>query len=549
MTCKVLIVDDELPAREAIRILGEWERLGITDIREADNGEAALAIVEAWQPDVVLVDMKMPVMDGAALLRRMEELSPGVFTIVISGFDDFEFTRQAIQSKVVDYLLKPVIRGELNQALAKAIDYLEARRKRANEAIDRDIALNMSLPKLKETIYLSMVDRTLQEQTKASSLKLIGADEPGVRFCAAALRILNLDEIKNGKFGGDGTLFRYALTNVINELGESGVRCFSFANPKQERELIVVMQGHHSSADISRQRELSFLRQVCSKLNEMFGVLLLAGIGDVAEDAADVGDSYDAAVNRLLAIDLLEWRGSMTVAAEDSGNAGAPPDIPSITARIPAIRTAMQNHNSQVMRGIAADYIGAIRKCGVFSFRDACRTLDEMDFILKDIAAEMGVPTAELTADAERLTFRGASRDIRSFEQFAHLLSNGFEHYGEMIRQHARLNSAFDIRDIKDYIDQHYYEEVKIATFTEMHYLSREYLMKLFKQAYGTGIYEYVLKVRMDKAKQLLRDPDLRIQHIADILGYKDKNYFSKAFKNYCGVSPSDYRHEAEQRE
>ncbi|MNL63772.1 Xylose operon regulatory protein [compost metagenome] len=77
---------------------------------------------------------------------------------------------------------------------------------------------------------------------------------------------------------------------------------------------------------------------------------------------------------------------------------------------------------------------------------------------------------------------------------------------------------------------------------TEKYYLSREYLMKLFKQQYGFGIHEYMQRIRMEKAAELLSDPQLKIQEISEILGYRDKNYFSKAFRNYYDTSPTEYR-------
>ncbi|MBW5449420.1 response regulator [Cohnella sp. CFH 77786] len=534
---KVLIIDDELPSREAIRILGEWDRLNVGEVREADNGKTGLAVLEEWRPDLVLVDMKMPEMDGSEFLRRMEERSPGTFTIVISGFDDFEYTRQAIKSRVVDYLLKPVIRAELNAALAKAFDYLEARRKQATESIDRDITLNMSLPKLKETIYLSMVNRNFNDSTRASSLKLIGADEPGTRFCAAVMRILNWEEVKDSRFRGDGALLNFALTNVLNELEHGGLRCFSFANPKLERELIAVFLAPGTKAEDHAVRAASFLRKACRVLGDMLGIAALAAVGEPASDPAGVGDSYDRAVSRLLSANLL--KGSDPVAATDHAPA-ASSEVHLITGRIGLIRGALQDPNPRFIEGVAEDMLGHLRKSGLFTFGDAIRTLRETDILLKDMALEIGVPPAEL--GEQRLFPEAGDCDFRDYAQFEQQFRRVLNHYGDLVRNHARPLGTFQIRDIKSYIDQHYFEDVKISTFTEKYYLSREYLMKLFKQEYGYGIYEYVLKVRMEKAKELLQAPELKIQNIADMLGYKDKNYFSKAFKNYCGLSPTEYR-------
>lgn len=108
---KVLIIDDEEPLREAINILGDWKGLGVDQVLEATDGNMGLDMLREQKIDLVLVDMKMPELNGSELLQIVEKEFPELLTIVISGYNDFEYTRQAIRSKVVDYLLKPVNRG------------------------------------------------------------------------------------------------------------------------------------------------------------------------------------------------------------------------------------------------------------------------------------------------------------------------------------------------------------------------------------------------------------------------------------------------------
>ena len=98
------------------------------------------------------------------------------------------------------------------------------------------------------------------------------------------------------------------------------------------------------------------------------------------------------------------------------------------------------------------------------------------------------------------------------------------------------------IDDIKEYVDKNYCQEIKISMFSEKYFVSKEYLSKLFKKKYECGIYEYALNLRMQRASELLLDPNLQIQQISDRLGYSNSNYFSKAFRNYYQISPSDFR-------
>lgn len=122
---KAIIVDDMTLVRDAIRLLAQWDTFGIEKIFEADNAQNALEIICHEQPDIIITDMKMPVMDGTQLLKKIEELQIKSKIIVISGFSDYKYTRLAIQAGVIDYILKPIDPQDLNNALAAAVTALE----------------------------------------------------------------------------------------------------------------------------------------------------------------------------------------------------------------------------------------------------------------------------------------------------------------------------------------------------------------------------------------------------------------------------------------
>ena len=123
---KTLIVDDEKWTRETIKMFGKWELYGITAIKEAHDGQEGLKLIEQWTPDIVITDMKMPGVDGMELLRVVAERYPQIKLIVASGYDDFNYMRQAIRSKVNEYLLKPINADELNLTLEKCTKEIES---------------------------------------------------------------------------------------------------------------------------------------------------------------------------------------------------------------------------------------------------------------------------------------------------------------------------------------------------------------------------------------------------------------------------------------
>ncbi len=165
---KALIIDDVSLVRDAVKMLGQWDMFDITEIYEARNAQEALAVIQAEKPDLIITDMKMPVMDGTALLQYLEaEHVPGK-VIVISGFSDFAYMRTAIKSGVVDYILKPIDPQDLNNAISSAIGQLEqaaGARPAAEEGnptirnvkayIEENYHSDISLSELSDTFFIS----------------------------------------------------------------------------------------------------------------------------------------------------------------------------------------------------------------------------------------------------------------------------------------------------------------------------------------------------------------------------------------------------------
>lgn len=534
----VLIIDDEEPVREAIRILGDWNGLQVDHVWEAGDGNVALQLLKTQGADIAVVDMKMPELDGAEFLRIVEEQYPELLVIVVSGYDDYPYTRQAIRTGVIDYLLKPVNRIELNQALRKAVQQLEAKQKYNNESIARNITYNMSLPKLKEKTYQSLLDRSFHISQNKTLLSLIGADLPERCYGVAVFRFINLEEVKQRRFHSDAGLLYFAAANMVDELQASGIERFSFANPKRSREMITVFtKRDRDAAGLAFQMEW-LVKQAHSAFRGMLDIKSAAGIGRVCQNITEIADSYASARR---AIKEMNLRNNVCLTVCPAGNVQAAwVEVKSLLTRMPQMQGLLEGGNMNQARVILNEYIRQLREQDLFRLTDADRVLQEFWILLRDTAALMGLTGSAFSEkDPETAGFALDFDDFNSFEKLLHRL---LDYYGELARQSQLVQAPFDAKDIKDYIDAHYYEDFKISLFTEKYFLSREYLMKRFKQQFGCGIHEYAQSVRMNKAKELLSDPALKIQEISEMLSYRDKNYFSKAFRNYFDMSPTEFR-------
>ncbi|KUP21313.1 response regulator [Paenibacillus sp. DMB5] len=156
---KVLIVDDEADVRDSIRLLVAWEEYNITDVLEACDGESAMALIERERPEIIFTDMKMPNVDGMALLQWIEDKAPSSKRIVISGYDDYAYIRNTIKHGGMDYLLKPISRSELLEALGHAAEAWRKDEEARSLNIQKDVEINKTLPMYWDKTLSSLVSR------------------------------------------------------------------------------------------------------------------------------------------------------------------------------------------------------------------------------------------------------------------------------------------------------------------------------------------------------------------------------------------------------
>jgi len=531
---KVLLIDDERPVRQAVRALGHWESLGIGEIQEAAEGESALQIMRESQPDIVLLDMKMPVMSGMEFLAIASQEFPVVQYIVLSGFDDFEFTRQAIKSHALDYLLKPVVETELNAALEKAVHELHRLRELTRSNLSQERVVSLSMPLLKERLVSSIIESDQRSVLTAEYQTLLKLGGPEHVFGIALLHILDQDQVCANLFLGDLQTMHFAITNVIDEMLALWPASFSFRNNRLENEIVLLIVMPAGQETALMQSCSVRLNTILAKLREIFGIRCLAALGPLHQDFGRLHDSYETAARIIRRINLLTSHDQVFL---EIGQESRREPI-SLLERRDLLLNAFKSGSLDHVRNILREYLDKIAQLSCFTLEDL--QIEAMSFLvtIESILKQMGIHDRSLsTFKHSRQGFAISSLaelSIFIFSLAERVVVSSASGHGENVRT--------DLHEIRNYIDNHYSQDIQLSFFSGKYCLNKNYISKQFKNEFGFGIYEYLLKVRMEKAKELVSNPDIKIQTIAEILGYNDNNYFSRAFKIYTGLSPSEYR-------
>lgn len=535
---KAIIIDDELPARRAIRALGEWEQHGIEIVAEADNGKQGLALLETEEPDLVFVDMKMPLMGGVEFLDKARSMHQEACYIVISGFDDFAYARSAMQAGSVDYLLKPIRKADLNTAISRATAIISERRERELSESRSQIYRNLSAPLVKEKIYSSIIDKSGRFHHIDELRAVLDTEELHSPCRVVVFKLLNAFDVIEVRFKNDSHAFYYALTNAMDELLDRFGKTFSFKNNRDETEIVAVVKL--SGQDESRSIGID---ELASQLASVFGVKLVAAEGPVAS-MESLGESYDAALRLLMELNMIDLRPVKPSVSSSASQKESDADRSSRSllerARlfIQPIESGSERQAMQELR----KWLEELEATGIVTMSDMLAIEAELRMFAKSLLAQFKAEEREI-ADSITLFDRTLRRRVYEFAAFKEAVLDYFRPFFAVLAEAGRSgDQASTVEKIKAHIELHYGDELPVSFFAERYHMSKEHLARLFKQKYDIGIHEYQLQIRMSKAKEWLSDKTLKIQTVSERVGFRDQNYFSKAFKKYTGLTPQEFR-------
>lgn len=534
---KILIVDDEQHVREAVKLLIDWERLGIKEIYEADNGDTAIEVMGKIQPEIVITDMRMPSRDGVELLAWMKEQGWKSKTIVISGYDDFHLVRSSMKYGGQDYLLKPIDPEQLTEALLKAKQSWEQEDQARRLDQQRSIEINQIKPVYRDKLFSTMIGEagTGGQVTVPAVLKEeFGLEQ--VEQCQVIILSTGMLEPQiSRKFDGNRDLLTFCLINVCNEILKQKNSGFAFRYWNSEHEIIILLW------DRLAERE-ALLGLIADGILKSIHGRFHYGVGSQQPFPNGLSLSYQEARSALKQRNLLA-DGSYIHCSGQGVKAGI--HSLSIAAYEERFRLAVWSGKEKEVETAVDRFLEAARQLPVITQEQIELWRFEYESMLsrwrQDLAAKQEIresvespaalPLFQLLDEQGRLSLDLCRRELlNGLQAFAALTGAGGN------KEHSIM------RDIAKFMEQNYNREVTLQDISDRFYLSREYISRRFKQEMGENVFDYLGRIRVEKAKLLLQNPNLKIAQIAEMVGYDDDKYFSKVFKKFEGQSPNQYR-------
>lgn len=524
---KVFITEDESIVREGLRDIIPWEKYGFEFVGDAPDGEIALPLIRKLKPDVLITDIKMPFMDGLALSSIVSRELPDTKIIIISGYSDFEYARQAIQLKVDQYLLKPITKATIIKAL-------ERTRQKIEEEQEQKDYLRRYEQETKK--YESFTRRAFFEKLVAGSMSVQQIYEE-----AGSLNLdLNADGYNFVIFtvqSGDGSTYSEDAAVTLNGLldyflrypGYTLFRCnlMSYA---------ALIMGDAAALKELTKRSVEIIERRCSG-----GALRwYAAVGTPTYRLSGLAQCY-ADTNHVLAYrhlmpDTHVFTADMLAAEREQKGVGRLEELNPEKIEPMVIRNFLQSGTSEETEAFVEEYLD--------NLGGAEKSLMFRHYILMSIRINAEVVLQQLGCNLEEF-----SRQLPKPE-----VNLPAEDVGDYIV--TVLKTALHFRDLESqkqssdiidsaihYIDKNFADEkISLNTVAEAVNISTNYLSALFSQKMGISFVEYLTQKRMAKARVLLQKTGLRSSEVAYQVGYRDPRYFSFVFKKTQGCSPRAFR-------
>lgn len=516
---KILIVDDEFIIRTGLCTVIDWEGLGMTLLPPAESAEEALERLADEHPDIVLTDIRMPGMDGIELAKEIKARRPDTEIVILTGYDDFGYARQALREGVTDYLLKTSGPEEIMMAAMKAKQNLLAKWETMKQEAAQGAALrNQGLEELLSAGGKRPSGGGTSADPARKWLEQAGVAKAGPDGALLPMRVLLV-----GASGWDDDRFAGLMLGAAESKLLELLPCVALR--KSDR-IIVVSQAGEGWSDTSR------LAGSVARVHEALKCDIFAAAGEPVTSWAELGRSYEEAeaayAYRVLlgdsglveAKDVLARRGGRTVCSAKEENELSALLMNSDATQLRNWTNGIVNEQLSDPQATPATLQAYLQSIVIAAHRWLDRARDS---------------GAEASASAPVIPFHVGIR--LADELFKLLLSvlNAF-HDRVSAGRYAYIHRA--IAYIQHHLDRHLTLQ-QVAGFV---HVNPNHFSEMFKKETGQSFTEYVTRERMLRAANILKTTRMKISEVAGEAGYEDIKYFSQQFKKVMGCTPSEYR-------
>ncbi len=512
---KILIVDDEKLTREGIIASIDWGKLGILEIYEADDGINGIKLGKLHKPDIIISDVRMPRMNGIEMIKELRKEIPIASIILMSGYSDREYLKEAIRLKVISYVEKPIDAIELEASIKNAI---ETQLLHVKNQITIDTHLKYRQSKLAlQVIYTGSkelyLDYTKQFQDLGYPIKPTTEFTTIIITLKTAISSILEQNINEIYYVIDEIAKKYRANNILAIKNDEYIILHLFSNNKISEYMI---QNICNSISVYLKKSYQYF----------------IAVGKTVHGIRNISESYNSAVLLLQSSFFYEY--NSIIVSEASATTPTTFNQSDFSRYTEALNEQNKEEVLEIVTSLFHNHKNNQHILPTY-VKDLYYNLF---LILFQTASNLHITIFYNENSATILDYISRNNSLSELNQLLldkiNLLFSSLE---------EATNDNVTVYAIKEFISKNYRnEQLSVKDISEHVYLSSSYVCTLFKNETGKTLNQYLTEFRLEKAKKLLMDSRCKISDISAKVGYSDGNYFGKTFKKLVGLSPSEYR-------
>lgn len=518
---KILIADDEYWTREKLRHMIEWEKYSLDFMEPAKDGAEVLERMKEEKPDILITDINMPFVNGVELLKEINEKYLEVVTFVVSGYDDFEYVKGSFLSGAINYLMKPVTKIELVNAIVKALEIISERENEEFELLkaasliqDREFS---QLIEKHETPYMQNISADSCMDFAGMSLMLI--------------KIHNLhDLIEKNQY--DLNLFSYNTKKEIRRLaGKEDIIVFNHIY--RSNEFVVITEMNEKELVKAAEK----IRIYFSKFTNTYLTFCISGHTYSMES---VHKAYVETISLLMRRKFCK-KDEILVQDMDK-DSGGQVHVRFNGEHEKQIKNHLKSGNAGALLRTITEEIG-LSRCEEkgWNYLEVRQTVKQILNVFEDFAIQFHGHKGAVDIDN---LMESADKAVEYLDEAAvcNAVKDMIEYLEPEQKEVPTDTMKGIVRQAASYIGEHYFEELTLVSMANMYNVEHSYFSRVFRQEIGENLILYITKKRIEKAKEYMRRSDINLTEIAFMVGYDDYTYFSRVFKKNTKLSPREYR-------
>ncbi|WP_100407350.1 response regulator transcription factor [Bacillus solitudinis] len=534
---RVVIIDDDEKVLRGMKNIIPWDEFNCEWVGEAKNGEEGIEIIEETNPDIVITDIYMPVMNGIEMIQELREREFDGKVIILSGYSEFEHARQAMRLGIDDYLSKPASPQTIKDVLQSLINRLEQENMEKLEYVELREKVKLYEPVAEKEWLKSLVTGTANLFNLPKTIELITDNWKNKHHVVVSITYDESLE-QSTLYQTNWYLFRFAASNIIKETTSPYFDDFHFIELHSYQAVLCI--HFDADADGVTDKLDKLISLIETSMNTYLNVTTSLSIGGIKTNWSELDESMKEAMYSLSKSSFNKAEQPLTIEQV--------PELSLVNSEQRTLWSESMEANQKLAESIRyADEKAACEVIDQFFEKAAKQPYNkavaiqigiEMWTIMTYSLYDIGIRIHDMFSDNFDL-YRDLTQK-ESWEEIAQYFKESANHVCHHQQWDENMKHRQLVEQMIDYVQTHLSDNITLQEIADELFISRNYLGQIFKKIVGEPFKNYITRVRMEKAKKMIQGGNHLIYEVSEKVGYVNPAYFTTTFKKYTGYTPTE---------